>query len=454
MAGWRLPTPCGHLFAHRSTHGESMTVSSSPDNEPIGTGPIGTGPTGTGPTTRSGRLARRWGNWAANLFVSGVVVMLGVTFGREVVEGWRSGPAESQGGVAASVEQTAELNATSDELWFNELPFAVNRGEAAGTLDEVLTRVVAVCERAAERSWTSRETWERQLGAAERRLLAQLDSATALVHRVTPAGTWTVFERRRPIPLVVAVGEPLPASTGTADAGHADAMRAGTKRADPVERRRVLAWGVVLPDDWGAEMAGGAKTKSAASARSAVDARSPDSALAPASSGAVPEGRWAWFTWRPQAGERPASGGTGPRLPGGRCVLRIASADGSERWAFSGTGSPDAWRAGIEQWFAARGWPAVADATNGSTGGGSTGGGSSTGGGAAGGGSAVRGPTAGGSDFRASSDGGAWRNVGGSRWLGSFQSAPAARRADAQVIQEPSAALRAVLIVYPAASGE
>ena len=454
------------------------------------------------PTTRAGRLARRWSNWAANLFVSGIVALVGLTFGREVIEAWRSAPRDSaETPHATTANNHAHGNAdtkvatddapddktdasTNDvdnsgvaELWFNDLPLAVGHGNATGTLEDVLAQVVAVCERSAERAVTQRETWERPPGPAELRLLTQLDTATARQERVTPAGAFTVFERRRPVPLVAVVGTPILANARPPTASSGEVDNTPEAKGDS-ERRRVLAWAVILPDAWYTEP------------ENAGARKSPDAA----GSGSVPKGRWTWFTWRPQVDDRTATAtsnraasdhaasnqaASSPEIPGGRCVMRIVSVDGSERWAFSGTGSPDAWRAGFEQWFKTRGWRPLPVADAGTA-------------------SAV----------------GAWRRIGKSRWLGSFaadavsqkdngthgthgthttygthtthgsygtdeakapngahatgatretRSLPSAsspssalslRRADAHLIQEDSSALRALLIVYPKSSGE
>jgi hypothetical protein len=473
------------------------------------------------PTTRAGRLARRWSNWAANLFVSGIVALVGLTFGREVIEAWRSAPRDSAETAHATTANNhahgnADTNVATDdapddktdastndgdnsgvaELWFNDLPLAVGHGNATGTLEDVLAKVVAVCERSAERAVTQRETWERPPGPAELRLLTQLDTATARQERVTPAGAFTVFERRRPVPLVAVVGTPILANAPPPAASSGEGDNTPEAKGDS-ERRRVLAWAVILPDAWYTEL------------ENAGARKSPDAA----GSGSVPKGRWTWFTWRPQVDDRTATAtsnraasdhaasdhaasdhaasghaASSPEIPGGRCVMRIVSVDGSERWAFSGTGSPDAWRAGFEQWFKTRGWRPL--------------------------------PVA---DVGTASAVGAWRRIGKSRWLGSFaadavsqknrgthgthgtygtygtdttygthgthttygsygtdeakatnatrtteathatRSLPSAsspsstlslRRADAHLIQEDSSALRALLIVYPKSSGE
>lgn len=452
------------------------------------------------PTTRAGRLARRWSNWAANLFVSGIVALVGLTFGREVIEAWRSAPrgsAETPHATTANnhAHGNADTHVATDdapddktdastndgdnsgvaELWFNDLPLAVGHGNATGTLEDVLAKVVAVCERSAERAVTQRETWERPPGPAELRLLTQLDTATARQERVTPAGAFTVFERRRPVPLVAVVGTPILANAPPPAASSGEGDNTPEAKGDS-KRRRVLAWAVILPDAWYTEPEN-------AGARKSPDADGRSSA---------PKGRWTWFTWRPQVDDRTATAtsnraasnhaASSPKIPGGRCVMRIVSVDGGERWAFSGTGSPDAWRAGFEQWFATRGWRPL--------------------------------PVA---DAETASAVGAWRRIGKSRWLGSFaadsvsqknhgahgtygtygtdttygthathgsygtdeakatnatrtteathaarslhsasspSSALSLRRADAYLTQEASSALRALLIVYPKASGE
>ncbi len=498
-----------------------MQAPLSPQSEP---------PLAAPPTTRAGRLARRWSNWAANLFVSGIVTLVGLTFGREVIESWRPGPRPSTGttrdpnsklDVNANATAHNETNtletdgdhASVDEIWFNELPVAVGHGGATGSLDDVLLKVVAACERSAERALTERETWERKHGPAELRLLAQLDHATSREERVTPAGAFTVFQRLRPVPLVVVVGEP--AAQNANPPLHSKAKSQGHNSANAIdkdnaidnaestdnakstdnatatdhahekplpeaagdrERRRVLAWGVILPDAWYTEPEPAGTRNSTSGITSGIttdntnaipnnNANTNASAIANNDANvSVPKGRWTWFTWRPHVGDQTAtttdatSGGeSGPKVPGGRCVMRIVSVDGSERWAFSGTGSPDAWRAGFERWFAARGWRplqlAAANVSSNDP-------------------AAVR----------------PWRSVGKSRWYGSFATpAPSAesfqakqaaqatqaassspsvpsvpsvpsalslRRVDAHLIQEASSALRAVLIVYPMASGE
>ena len=87
-----------------------------------------------------GHLARRWGHWASNLLVSGIVLVVAIALGREVVQWWYVEPAPLTLGRPNGVNSPATLTSddplgrpgTSEELRFGELPFAFGHGVVEG----------------------------------------------------------------------------------------------------------------------------------------------------------------------------------------------------------------------------------------------------------------------------------------------------------------------------------
>ncbi|MFO0816703.1 MAG: hypothetical protein U1A77_02100 [Pirellulales bacterium] len=261
-----------------------------------------------------GQFARRWGQWASNLLVSGIVIVVAIALGREVLQWWYVDPTplalgrpDSAGAPAAlTLDDPLGLPGTSEELRFGELPFAFGHGVVEGKAEKAVDVLARECERAAALADAS----ERKPGPAEQRLLALLQGEKP---RSTAGNRWSTYVIVRPVPMAVAVS--------------------GSERL-PAARRRVLAWGLLLPE----QMETPAES---------------DSTPAPS-----PTTRWGWFTWRPSRSDGISSEATQswPQLPNGQRSLSIRTVDGGARIAYVGSGTPDRWREAFDRWFADQGW--------------------------------------------------------------------------------------------------
>jgi hypothetical protein len=265
-----------------------------------------------------GHFARRWGQWASNLLVSGVVIVVAIALGREVLQWWYVDPAPmalgrpNNSGAPADVtlDDPLGLPGTSEELRFGELPFAFGHGVVEGKAEKAVDVLARECERAAALA----DAAEREPGPAEQRLLALLQGEKP---RSTTGNRWSTYVIVRPVPMAVAVSgsEQLPAA-----------------------RRRVLAWGLLLPEQMEA----------------------PPTSSSPLAQPSAPSHatRWGWFTWRPSQSDGISSEATQswPQLPHGQRSLSIRTVDGGARIAYVGSGTPDRWREAFDRWFAEQGW--------------------------------------------------------------------------------------------------
>lgn len=256
-----------------------------------------------------GRLARQWGNWAANLVVSGVIVVVGLVFGREVLQWWYVDTPVLVAGRPAAPGKL-EIPAAGDslgqpggveELRFGNLPVAFRHGAVVGDLAAALTVLRRECEQAANQA----DATSREAGLAERKMLARLRGQTPVARQEQ---RWELYALPRPIPIMVAVS--------------------GSESV-AADERRVLAWGLLFPES--------------------VESTDPSPDVAPA--------RWTWFTWRPSRHESGLpEDAPWPIPPDGHRTLSIRTPDGAWRLAYAGTGSPDHWRTAFDRWFAEHGW--------------------------------------------------------------------------------------------------
>ncbi|MFO0872085.1 MAG: hypothetical protein U0935_24420 [Pirellulales bacterium] len=262
-------------------------------------------------------MARRWANWAANLLVSGTIAVAGIVLGREVLRWWYvEAPTRWSERHSTGVPGTPDADplgqvGTGESLQFGDLPFAWRHGVVAGEVAEALRLLRRECSEAAGTATVARE-----VGPAERRLLAGLANRAPDLEN----GRWSVYSLERPVPLVVAV-------TGT-----------GTT---PTHQRRVLAWGILLPEAPDATVAPDAPADSEATGHTGVR-------------------HWTWFTWRPGGAETTAGKAeVWPVPPGGVRTLAIRTEEGGYRLAYGGTGVPDDWRRAFDTGFSKLGWEPV-----------------------------------------------------------------------------------------------
>jgi len=171
-----------------------------------------------------GRLARRMSAWTSNLLATSLILLLGLTFGRQVLSWWRAdSPQATSEEIADSVLGREAVGEPSVPhfLEIGERPIALSRTEFHGSATEVLSQLRALCREAVrDASFPPHEP-----GRAERDLLAEL----AMEKPVASApGRWELYEKKGPVPLVAGMrlfGEPE------------DGQVAGISR-------RVVSWGL------------------------------------------------------------------------------------------------------------------------------------------------------------------------------------------------------------------
>lgn len=272
-------------------------------------------------------LAVRWTNWAANLLVSGVIIVVGLVFGREILHWWYVDTAEVKtaapsppGTMPRGADDVARATAEADagaEIQFGDWPLVFRHGAASAELPAALAQLQDECLRTA-RGAASPQT---PPGPAELRLLEEL---TRAMPTSRAPGVGILFVRERPIPMAVVVSD---------------------EGDEVITSRRVLAWGILFPN------------------RSEAGGKTADESQGLA---------WNWFTWRTAAGadsgraSSPGDSGSGkdgaaavlPELPGGRRTLTIRLDSGELRVGYTGTASGLRWQEACTKWYFQRGWRA------------------------------------------------------------------------------------------------
>lgn len=168
------------------------------------------------------RVAKRIGNFATNLLVSGVILIVGIAFAREVSSWWRGDSAAGEASPIAAVvgdHVTAE-SGENQLLEFGDFPFVLNRQEFVGDVTQVLEQLRAASRRVVESS----QPLTHECGPAEQRMLA---AAERLAPVEEQPDRWAIYQIDRPLPMVV-----------------------GVRSADPqvaAADRRVISWGLAVP---------------------------------------------------------------------------------------------------------------------------------------------------------------------------------------------------------------
>lgn len=261
-------------------------------------------------------LARRWANWASNLLVSGVIVVVGLVFGREVVQWWRtpsSGDSSNSAAATPGPSDADPLNGSVQELSFGELPYAFRHGSVGGEVAQVVVELRRQCALSAEMAVQP----EGPPAPAERRMLEGLGAFQPTDRR---AGAWQIYVLDRPVPMAVAVSDRHDADSPSVDIRP---PREADRRNAVAGSRRVLSWAMAFPD--------------------------------------MDEKAWTWFTFRPSgaatgSGEVGASDSDWPAPPNARRSLVIRAEDGAARTAYSGSGTRAAWQSHFDQCASRLGW--------------------------------------------------------------------------------------------------
>ncbi|HUG69431.1 MAG TPA: hypothetical protein VMM76_16895 [Pirellulaceae bacterium] len=168
-------------------------------------------------------LAKRIGNLATNLLVTGLIVIVGVAFGREVISWWRSDTFSTAPPPISAVagNHVPVVSADRQLLEFGDFPFVLNRQEFVGDVPQTLEQLRTACRAAV----TSAEPLARDFGPAEQRML---DATQRLAPVEEHSNRWSIYQIDIPLPMVV-----------------------GVRSFDPqvaTAARRVVSWGLAVPD--------------------------------------------------------------------------------------------------------------------------------------------------------------------------------------------------------------
>ncbi len=204
-------------------------------------------------------VARRLSRWTTNLLASGLILVLALGVGRQLIGWWRIEPSAAgpQAAVDASLSGEAWL---PSRLRFGDSPYEIEHRLAHGDRAAAIDQLAAACREQA----ASFAAPLPPLGEAERQLLA----AVAELEPLATAGPLRLYGSLYGVPLVVAVAAPAeqdvvsPANTRQTEPEKPAESAPGTESAAAAEptagalgalRDRVLVWGMAAAagaDDW------------------------------------------------------------------------------------------------------------------------------------------------------------------------------------------------------------
>jgi hypothetical protein len=239
-------------------------------------------------------------DWTSNLLVAGVVLVVGLTFGRQLMSWWAA-DVEPDTEAARDVHRYLQLprpdEQAAHQLDFGDLPIQMGRQTLAGTRADVFESLRWRCRDGAERNLSS----TRVPGPEEQKMLQ--DTAQLKPVEQEP-GRWRIYQLDGPTPMVVATDAPV-GSVGT----------------ESSQANRVLCWGLALPH-------------------------------------AAPPDRWTLFVCVPATGrDRPIDDQPVlPTPPGARRLMSLATADGGTTIVMGGSGEVSGWRAFFDTWFMQHDW--------------------------------------------------------------------------------------------------
>ena len=167
------------------------------------------------------RVARQVSTFTTRLLLSGLVLVLGLGLGRQVLLWWRAdptGPARRE-----SAESPGDAS-QGQQLRFGNDPLELGRRAIAGSRADALHALRDSCRALADAARPP----DRPLSEPERRLL---DDLAAKPPAEEDAGRWALYQLEEPLPMVVVV-RPTGPKGGATVAG---------------DGRRVVTWGLALP---------------------------------------------------------------------------------------------------------------------------------------------------------------------------------------------------------------
>jgi hypothetical protein len=160
--------------------------------------------------------AKRIGNWATNLLVSGVILIVGISFGREVMRWWRNNP------LPAAASSSAATQVEDSLARFGDMPIGLRSTELVGELEDVLSEL----RQAARQALQETQITDHDPGPAERQMLAGTKKLTPVEEL---PNEWAIYQLEAPLPMVVGIR-------------FVDGQVAARER-------RVVSWGMAMPGE-------------------------------------------------------------------------------------------------------------------------------------------------------------------------------------------------------------
>ena len=242
-------------------------------------------------------LAVRIGGWGTKTIFTGIILLIGVTFGRQVLIWWgHQGAPElgtSQSGQAVSGGELAKPF-LPQWIQFGESPISVQTQRLRGDRQQVLKRLLD----SAKQVLAAADPLKAKLGPSEKRLLRWITKKKP----VAKAADGLLFQSEGPMPMVVAVRP--------------------NKEKSIAAQFRVVSWGLGLP--------------------AASDAA-----------------EWMLYTYSAHQRRSPIVGKNLPELPrptGSRKILALQASSGSGLFVLAGPGTLDSWKDQIQSHMGQRDW--------------------------------------------------------------------------------------------------
>jgi hypothetical protein len=239
--------------------------------------------------------------WTTNLLATGVVLLLALGVGRQLVGWYRVESPAPKLSPGAGMSLAGLANGDPIELDFGDAPYAIQRREVTGELEEARAALVIACREVAGRTPLASPS------AAESNLLELCERETPL--ETTPDGR-RIFAPQTALPLVVVLRPIAP--------GNGAPVLAGSEN-------RVVTWGMAGPAgprQWHLFVAHSEE-------RAAGQTGAGESAIAPHDF---------------------------PLPPGARRMLGLRDQRGGSMSSFAGNGQPAEWIAFLSDWFGRSQW--------------------------------------------------------------------------------------------------
>jgi len=257
-------------------------------------------------------LAKRISSWTTRAVLSAIVVLAGLTFGRQVLRWWGEDSADGRAPARSGPAPDDLANPASPHGFeFGDGRWTITRQEVRGSREEVLGLLRATCREAAQAAPDPGTTAEEPAGPAEIGLLKSLAGRTPVEQE---PGQWQLYQLDEPIPLVAAarVGHIKPPEMTNASGGGPVAQPA----------LRVVAWGLALP---------------------------------------MGDRDWVALGFRPRGLPLRPEGPLAevPLPPGSRKTLSVQAAGGGSVVSFQGDAGLEAWTTYYDTWSQQAGWTAA-----------------------------------------------------------------------------------------------